>query len=76
MRALRIVRVAGQAADMQLHHKNGDGLDNRLENLSTPLSRTATRRQTTGAAGMGIRKPERHLKLVPPVAESDEEEVG
>jgi hypothetical protein len=57
----------GRPLSMELHHVNGDGNDNRLENLEH-YAATATARPTTGAAGqrysviyrpMLVRRPSR-----------------
>jgi 5-methylcytosine-specific restriction endonuclease McrA len=65
----------GSALNVQLHHKNGDGTDNCLENIQFLCANCHSQTDTYGGRN-GHRKPERHLKLVPPLAESDEEEVG
>jgi hypothetical protein len=65
----------GEPLSLQLHHRNGDGIDNRLENLSLLCANCHSLTDTYGGRN-GHRNPERHLKLVPPIAESDEEEVG
>jgi hypothetical protein len=70
-----ITHWEGELLSMQLHHKNGDGLDNRLENLSLLCANCHSLTDTYGGRN-GHRKPERHLKLVPPLPESNQEEVG
>jgi transposase-like protein len=65
----------GRQLNVQLHHKNGDGTDNRLENVQFLCPNCHSQTDTYGGKN-GHRKTERHLKLVPPVAESDQEEVG
>lgn len=65
----------GRPLSMQLHHVNGDGSDNRLENIQFLCANCHSLTDTYGGRN-GHRKPERHLKLVPPPAETDEEEVG
>lgn len=70
-----IAQWRGKRLSMQLHHVNGDGMDNRLENIEFLCANCHSLTDTYGGRN-GHRKPERHLKLVPPVAESDEEELG
>lgn len=65
----------GRPLNMQFHHINGNGSDNRLENIQFLCANCHSQTDTYGGRN-GHRKPERHLKLVPPVAESDEEGVG
>jgi transposase-like protein len=65
----------GATLNVQLHHRNGDGMDNRLENIQFLCANCHSQTDTYGGRN-GHRKPERHLKLVPPPAEIDEEEVG
>ena len=65
----------GKPVGLQLHHKNGDGTDNRLPNLEILCPNCHAQTDNWGGRN-GHRKPERHLKLVPPVAESAAEEVG
>lgn len=50
---------------MQLHHKNGDGSDNRLENIQFPCGTCHSQTDTYGGKN-GHRKPDRHLRLVEP----------
>jgi 5-methylcytosine-specific restriction endonuclease McrA len=50
---------------MQLHHRNGDGTDNRLHNLQILCPHCHAQTDTWGGRN-GHRKPERHLRLVEP----------
>jgi 5-methylcytosine-specific restriction endonuclease McrA len=65
----------GKPLSVQFHHVNGDGQDNRLENIIFLCPNCHSQTDTYGGRN-GHRKPERHLKLVPPLPESDQEEVG
>ena len=65
----------GRPLSMQFHHINGDGSDNRLENIQFLCANCHSQTDTYGGRS-GHRKPERHLKLVEPVDEIDEEDVG
>jgi 5-methylcytosine-specific restriction endonuclease McrA len=65
----------GKPLSVQFHHINGDGSDNRLENIIFLCPNCHSQTDTYGGRN-GHRKPERHLKLVEPPDESDEEEVG
>lgn len=60
-----VTRWMGKPLSMQLHHKNGDGSDNRLENLELLCANCHSQTDTYGGRN-GHRKPERHLKLVEP----------
>ena len=51
--------------NLQLHHKNGDGLDNRIENLQFLCPNCHSQTDTYGGRN-GHRKPGRHLRLVEP----------
>jgi DNA invertase Pin-like site-specific DNA recombinase len=51
--------------NMQLHHKNGDGIDNRLENLEFLCPNCHSQTDTYGGRN-GHRRPDRHLRLVEP----------
>jgi 5-methylcytosine-specific restriction endonuclease McrA len=65
----------GEPLGLELHHKNGDGTDNRLPNLELLCPNCHAQTDTWG--GRNAHKlPERHLKLVEPLVESDEEDVG
>lgn len=55
----------GKPLNMQLHHKNGDGLDNRIENLEFLCANCHSQTDTYGGRN-GHRKPGRHLRLVDP----------
>ena len=53
----------GKAIGLQLHHVNGDELDNRLENLQILVPNCHAQTDTWGGRN-GHRKPDRHLRLV------------
>jgi hypothetical protein len=55
----------GNPLGMQLHHRNGDGTDNRLHNLQILCPNCHAQTDTWGGRN-GHRKPDRHLKLVQP----------
>ena len=55
----------GQPLSMQLHHRNGDGTDNRLENIQFLCPNCHSQTDTYGGRN-GHRKPDRHLRLVEP----------
>jgi DNA-binding CsgD family transcriptional regulator/5-methylcytosine-specific restriction endonuclease McrA len=63
----------GKPVNMQLHHKNGDGADNRLENIQFLCGNCHSQTDTYGGRN-GHRKPDRHLELVEPL--ENEEEVA
>jgi DNA-binding CsgD family transcriptional regulator len=65
----------GEPLGLELHHKNGDGTDNRLPNLEILCPNCHAQTDTWGGRNAN-KRPERHLKLVPPLPESDQEEVG
>ncbi|MGZ5312302.1 MAG: HNH endonuclease [Solirubrobacterales bacterium] len=58
---------------LHVHHRNGDGTDNRLENLQFLCPNCHSQTDTYGGRN-GHRRPERHLKLVEPPPEEDSEE--
>jgi 5-methylcytosine-specific restriction endonuclease McrA len=61
----------GKQVNMQLHHINGDGSDNRLENIQFLCGNCHSQTDTYGGRN-GHRRPDRHLKLVePPFDEED-----
>jgi 5-methylcytosine-specific restriction endonuclease McrA len=64
-----------RSLSMQFHHINGDGSDNRLENIQFLCANCHSQTDTYGGRN-GHRKPERHLRLVEPLVESDKEDVG
>jgi transposase len=68
-----ITHWMGKPVNMQLHHKNGDGSDNRIENLQLLCGTCHSQTDTYGGRN-GHRKPERHLRLVEPAGEKAEEE--
>lgn len=55
----------GQPLSMQLHHRNGDGTDNRLENIQFLCPNCHSQTDTYGGRN-GHRRPDRHLRLVNP----------
>lgn len=60
-----ITEWLGKPLNMQLHHKNGDGLDNRIGNLEFLCANCHSQTDTYGGRN-GHRKPGRHLRLVDP----------
>jgi transcriptional regulator with XRE-family HTH domain len=61
----------GKPVNMQLHHVNGDGSDNRLKNIQFLCGNCHSQTDTYGGRN-GHRRPERHLELVePPPDEND-----
>jgi hypothetical protein len=69
-----ITHWMGKPVNMQLHHKNGDGLDNRLENIQLLCGTCHSQTNTYGGRN-GHRKPDRHLKLVEP-PDGDQEDAA
>jgi hypothetical protein len=65
-----ITRWMGKPVSMQLHHKNGDGSDNRLENIQFLCGTCHSQTETYGGRN-GHRKPDRHLRLVEPPEEDE-----
>lgn len=68
-----ITRWMGKPVSMQLHHKNGDGSDNRLENIQFLCGTCHSQTETYGGRN-GHRKPDRHLMLVE--SPEDDEDVA
>jgi DNA-binding CsgD family transcriptional regulator/5-methylcytosine-specific restriction endonuclease McrA len=58
----------------QLHHKNGDGSDNRLENIQLLCPNCHSQTDTYGGRN-GHRRSKRHLRLVEP-ADDDQEDIA
>ena len=63
----------GKPLNAQLHHKNGDGADNRLENVAFLCPNCHSQTDTYGGRN-GHRRPDRHLKLIAPPEDVDEVE--
>jgi DNA invertase Pin-like site-specific DNA recombinase/5-methylcytosine-specific restriction endonuclease McrA len=66
-----ITRWMGKPVNMQLHHVNGDGSDNRLENIQFLCGTCHSQTDTYGGRN-GHRRSNAHLKLVE-LPEDDEE---
>jgi hypothetical protein len=58
----------GKPVSMQLHHKNGDGSDNRLPNLELLCGTCHSQTDTYGA-----KNANRHLRLVEPLEDPEED---
>jgi hypothetical protein len=65
----------GAPLSIQLHHVNGDGQDNRLENLELLCPNCHSQTDTYGGRN-GHRRPERHLELVDLPPDDEEEPTG
>jgi 5-methylcytosine-specific restriction endonuclease McrA len=65
-----ITRWMGKPVNMQLHHKNGDGTDNRLENLQFLCGNCHSQTDNYGGRN-GHRRPDRHLRLVESIEEDE-----
>lgn len=66
----------GEPLSMQLHHKNGDGTDNRLPNLEFLCANCHSQTDTYGGRN-GHKRPKAHLRLVePPDDEPSGDEGG
>ena len=68
-----ITRWMGKPVNMQLHHLNGDGSDNRLENIQFLCGTCHSQTDTYGGRN-GHRKPDRRLMLVG--SPEDDEDVA
>jgi DNA-binding Lrp family transcriptional regulator len=62
----------GKPLNVQLHHKNGDGTDNRIENLELLSPNCHSQTDTYGGRN-GHRRPDRHLRLIEPPPDEDPE---
>jgi len=60
-----ITQWLGKPLSAQLHHKNGDGSDNRLENIEFLCPNCHSQTDTYGGRN-GHRQSTRHLRLVDP----------
>jgi len=60
----------GLPLNAQLHHNNGDGTDNRIENIEFLCPNCHSQTDTYGGRN-GHRRPDRHLKLVEPPEEDE-----
>jgi hypothetical protein len=64
----------GKPLNAQLHHKNGDGSDNRLENIEFLCPNCHSQTDTYGGRN-GHRLSGRHLKLVEPLPDDEAPEA-
>jgi hypothetical protein len=64
----------GKSLNAHLHHKNGDGSDNRLENIIFLCPNCHSQTDTYGGRN-GHRRSKRHLRLVEP-ADEDQQDVA
>ncbi|HEY6637471.1 MAG TPA: HNH endonuclease signature motif containing protein, partial [Solirubrobacterales bacterium] len=62
----------GKPLKAQLHHKNGDGSDNRLENIQFLCPNCHSQTDTYGGRN-GHRRSKRHLRLVKPPGDGQED---
>jgi DNA-binding CsgD family transcriptional regulator len=67
-----LISWRGKPFNMQLHHINGDGQDNRLENIALLCANCHAQTDTYGGRN-GHRKPKPDLRLVDPPEEDGEE---
>jgi HNH endonuclease len=65
----------GKSLNTQLHHRNGDGTDNRIENLQLLCPNCHSQTDTYGGRN-GHRRKKRHLQLVEPPPEESEGDAG
>jgi 5-methylcytosine-specific restriction endonuclease McrA len=65
----------GEPLNAQLHHENGDGSDNRIENIEFLCANCHSQTDTYGGRN-GHRRPDRHLKLVEPPLDEEDLEGG
>jgi hypothetical protein len=65
-----ITHWVGKPVSMQLHHRNGDGSDNRLENIQFLCGTCHSQTDTYGGRN-GHGRSDRHLRLVEPADEGE-----